>query len=194
MEEYLDFVSTNIEQKQMELEFLIKEYLKKDTLGAMIIPNKYFDNYWSLNEALPSLFYKSFILSWYSFVEYELIRLCSFMQIEKNIEFSPENVSGKGIGKARKYFRKVGLNLSELDWEELFKIRAIRNVLAHNDGSFEDYEFQRFRNYFIEYKLIRDKNNNEFIPSIHFCRHLIRFVKRFFENLHSESRRFNKKG
>ena len=186
MKEYLDIVSSSIENKQKEFdEFIEKEVRKIDPDDRDPFYEHYSDDYWRLNEVFPVFLYKSFIVSWYSFVENELFMFCNILERENDLILSHKDLSDRGITQARKYLVKVAaIDLVQVHWNELINIGKIRNVIVHRDGDFTDAEIKDLKQYFDEHNLIENSRTNKFLPHLQYCRHLIELADNFFKNLY----------
>jgi len=79
------------------------------------------------------LYYHSLFISLYSFLERKMYQLCRLAELNQTLKI--KDISGEGIFKYYKYFKKVlGLNLDGLnaEWTEITKYNKLRNKLVHS--------------------------------------------------------------
>jgi hypothetical protein len=82
------------------------------------------------------LYYHSLFISIYSFLERKMYQLCKIA--EKQQSLNTKDISGNGIYKYYKYFKKVlGINLDGLnaEWTEITKYNKLRNKLIHSPSN-----------------------------------------------------------
>jgi len=82
------------------------------------------------------VFYSSFIITIFSFVEHELDRICSTFSVRNKSKIVLRDMHGKGIQRAKLFMEKVcNFTLPEENlWEKLEQINEIRNHLIHSGG------------------------------------------------------------
>lgn len=191
MEEYLEVVAISIEDKQNEFDSYIEleaEKLDKDDKDAFY--EWHSDEYWRLNDVFPNFLYKSFIISWYSFIENELFNFCNILKKQNNVDLSHKDLADNGIKQAKRYLQKViVMNLRESDWEEFAKIGKIRNTLVHRNGDFKTEEIKNMKSYLEKHKLLENNGFEKFVPNEEFCKYLIVLAKNFFANLYFDAGR-----
>lgn len=145
--------------------------------------------------------YSTFLISFYSFVEDNLLKLCEDSNLP--IETKP----GKGIWGARDRIQNNTLyQFDPEQWKELTLINKTRNQLVHNGGRFT-YSLEKAndqKNYVLvnqneeDYYVYIEGNLYEYLkkhglihfygtffikPSPEYCEHLVAFGKSLFENL-----------
>ncbi|MFZ1291292.1 MAG: hypothetical protein WAR79_14440 [Melioribacteraceae bacterium] len=79
------------------------------------------------------LYYHSLFISLYSFLERKMYQLCRLAEEHQTLKI--KDISGDGIFKYYKYFKKVlGINLDGLnaEWTEITKYNKLRNRLVHS--------------------------------------------------------------
>ncbi len=141
IDEFKNFID-NIESILLDNSTFFEEELKENKLHEVDIleVRKY---YRSFRFRYPTILRNSLFISIFSFFENELNQLCNLYKIFFNSTISLEDISGKGIVKAKKYLEKVvGLNLDSLntEWSILANYKKIRNSLVHNDGKFKSLD------------------------------------------------------
>jgi hypothetical protein len=88
-----------------------------------------------LSNTFPELLYSNFVISWYSFIEHELINICERLNLRISISIKENFRSREGIDRAKIFLREVSnYKIDNNHWEELNKIRKIRNRLVHQKG------------------------------------------------------------
>lgn len=104
------------------------------------------------------LYYHSLFISLYSFLERKMYQLCRLA--EENQSLKIKDISGEGIFKYCKYFKKVlGINLENLnvEWSKITKYNKLRNRLIHLPTN----------------TIENDKNNKELIATLQSIDNLI---------------------
>ncbi len=79
------------------------------------------------------LYYHSLFISLYSFLEKKMYQFCRLAEEHQTLKI--KDISGDGIFKYYKYFKKVlGINLDGLnaEWTEITKYNKLRNRLVHS--------------------------------------------------------------
>ena len=86
------------------------------------------------------IFYSSFVITIFSFIEHELNRICSIPPTKDKPKIVLRDIHGKGIKRAKTFMEKVcDFDLPKEDlWKELEKINEIRNCLVHSGGELND--------------------------------------------------------
>jgi len=93
-------------------------------------------------EYFPSLQRRSAFLTVWAMFENELNKLCDRYKNEKRFRLAFSDLQGKGIDRSTRYLGKVaGLNLhkSSQEWTRISKMRNLRNVIVHQDGSLRNH-------------------------------------------------------
>lgn len=82
------------------------------------------------------IFYSSFIITLFGFVEYEFDRTCRRFSIRNKSKFILKDIYGRGIYRAKTFMKKVcNFDLPSEDlWKELEGINKVRNCLVHSNG------------------------------------------------------------
>lgn len=96
-------------------------------------------------EHFPNLQRRSALITLYSFLEYELSKLCDMFIRERKLRVSLSDMRGLGIDRAMLFFEKiVGLQVEKKTvlWEEVTKIRELRNCIVHADAKLKDWTGQ----------------------------------------------------
>lgn len=93
----------------------------------------------------PNLQRRSALITLFSFLEHELVRLCNHLQREKNLSIllTEWQVRDKGIIRTIKYLkRKAGLpiNNGRGPWQEIRCIQELRNDIVHRNAKLKEAE------------------------------------------------------
>jgi len=136
---YISIVENSFidEDKKITQEF---EELKKekDKEYAEFKSESLIDDSYSLEFVSKQLFRHSTLISIYSFIEYQLKKICDSLDTKMFLPMKPKDFAGSGVDKYSKYL----LYVSSIDikkdkkyfWEELERFKKIRNILVHESG------------------------------------------------------------
>lgn len=90
---------------------------------------------YDLLEDFPRRLYSSFVTSWYSFVEDQLLGICDSLNLEISLKAREEKSLGKGIYRAKTFLLEAAhYQIREEIWQELTSIGKIRNIIVHRGG------------------------------------------------------------
>ena len=93
------------------------------------------DEFIEVNYQFPRLLYSNFLAGWYSFIEHNLVQLCDDLQLTVNIKIRERDESGIGVQRARRFLKEAAkYELPDEMWQELNKIRQVRNKIVHENG------------------------------------------------------------
>nr|WP_044200492.1 hypothetical protein [Oscillochloris trichoides] len=169
------------------------------------------EEYQSLKTDIPRQLHLSFVASWYSFVEYELIQVCKATKAVATLRVQDQKDLGKGIYRA-KNFLKYGKDY-EIDtkhWTELVEINRLRNHIAHGNIQFSQFGNKPSKpnikyttvnindeEYYVQieealYQYLR--RHNMFVsesgfyiaPTYDYCEYLVSFGKELFQRLYAD--------
>ena len=82
----------------------------------------------------------SVVVIFYSFLENTLNDLCRHLCRVRGLKHTLDETDGKGIERAKRYFKKVCLiNFPESsrEWQEIKNFSAVRNCISHAEGNVE---------------------------------------------------------
>ena len=138
MSRYLDIVASSLQYHLQGFEESIEAMASKMTDEDQA---EFFevcqDEYIELKEDFPRRLYSSFVVSWYSFAENELLRLCDNLSLTITISVRDRDRPDKGIGRARRFLAEAArYNIKNDHWQELTTIRKIRNKIVHGHPRF----------------------------------------------------------
>lgn len=212
MSRYLDVVQVALDEHWDDLEERYKEDLARTVTDddAAFLDDKYTDEFMETGRAFPQLLLLSFIVTWFSFVEKELIALCERLRL--SISLTPtDNVHlGRGVWRARRFLIQCeGYEIDHGHWQELVSIGKVRNTIVHRGarlkwtdkpptGSSVAYDLDYGLRVFIPladdvYNYLEQRNMIEpsgpwfkIVPSLEYCKHLIEFGRELFRKLYAD--------
>ncbi|MBE9013502.1 hypothetical protein IQ250_25240 [Pseudanabaenaceae cyanobacterium LEGE 13415] len=199
MSRYLDTMNAAIQSSQQQfmadLEITIKDMNEAEKSDFY---NSYENEIIELGSDFPTMLFSSFVISWYSFIEHQLISLCKTLDLRISVSVKDDTRYGEGIRRAYKFLDEAGgYKIDNAHWQELIKVGKIRNRLVHEGGVLLpkpikpsegksvkvdlgedgtvylpiDDEFYR---YLTEQKLYR-VGGSRFTPDHSYCKHLLSF-------------------
>jgi hypothetical protein len=212
MERFLELLHTAIKDGKEELTTSIEEQTNSLSDDEKKKFYEYYDQElieW--DDDFPRLVFSSFIVSWYSLIERHLLDFCSNHELQITISIEDRENYGEGIRRAQKFLqRAAGYAIATKYWEELNRIKQLRNIIVHEQGRLL-YSRDAFPKS-ISVKLVNDEivylqieehllrylqTNNLFkragtfkwlyiMPTLEYCQYLIKFGKEFFLKLHQD--------
>ncbi|MDZ8080412.1 MAG: hypothetical protein RMX35_15250 [Nostoc sp. DcaGUA01] len=136
MSRYLDCMNSAIQDNQQKLEEDMKAMTKNMNEEERANFYDFYEN--EIIEAsgdFPVLLFSSFVISWYSFIEVELIGVCKILDLKISISIKDDTRYGEGIQRAYRFLDEAAkYKIDNAQWQELMKIRKIRNKLVHEGG------------------------------------------------------------
>lgn len=173
MEEHLSSQASDFESKfNKEYESLSKEEREE-------FADFHADTWWELTDVYPNTFRKSFFLTCYSTMEYELNSICNCIGRGQGLSLKTGDLGSKGLERSKKYLTKVlGVSFETLNdiWRKISLLNKIRNFIVHGDGVVDDSKNGRVVRDFSRSRrggeLILIKNN-EIILKHDFCLEVI---------------------
>lgn len=110
---------------------------KEEVLGLLR------DEFVEVNYQFPRMLYSNFLAGWYSFIEHNFIQLCDDLHLTVNIKIRERDESGTGIQRAKRFLKEAAKYEFPDDlWQELNKIRQIRNKIVHENGELVSFVTQ----------------------------------------------------
>lgn len=159
----IELLETFIDNVESQIELSIQDFIdRKETLILTEDPNSYnaqvidihngLDSQtWDLKgvfeEYFPNLQRKSALISLYSFLEFELDKLCILFKNEGNYKIDINDLNGSGIKRAILYLEKVVdllINQNDRKIGEIKSIQKIRNLIVHNNGYLMDKNGKKY--------------------------------------------------
>lgn len=203
LDEFIEQVEKTIASLQnsyeTERETVNDVSIDEDYSSQTIYPIEYFrgfDDYTYNVEELftiyfPNLHRRSALITLYSFLEFELNKLCEELKDKNDLELSLKDLKGDGIERASSYLRKViklSWDNSRGVWSEIKKIQNIRNKIVHHDGKINIKEIDEdFLNYIVDSEhLLGDKGKENLITEIVIKEGFLSYVVEKFYELFGE--------
>lgn len=192
---YLDLMNSGIQDNQQKLEADLKAMTNNMTEEERAdFYNFHEDDMIEAGSNFPTLLFSSFIITWYSFIEYQLISLCKILDFKISVQDNTRPI--EGIGGSYKFLNEAEkYKIDNAHWAELRKVGKIRNKLVHEGGILilkptksnhstqidlgEDgvvylpIDSDLYR-YLSEHNLYR-VGQSRFTPSYTYCKHLVKF-------------------
>ena len=136
MGRYLTLLHTAISENQKQLDASIEKVastMSDDEKEGFY--DAYEDEFIEAGADFPRLLFSSFVVSWYSFVENQLISFCKSQELKISISIQDNEYYGEGIRRAYNFLnRAVGYQIDNEHWKELIRIGKTRNKIVHNGG------------------------------------------------------------
>lgn len=166
----------------------------------------YTDKLADMHFAFPSAFFSSFVVTWFSFLEINLLEICKKFDLKVKIGVKEKIDIREGIDRARIFLSKgAGYNFEKNSWEEISYIRKMRNLIVHERGRI-DYSYTKTKENAVELKPFGDetiyvqieKNFFDYLksynlfdvfeyfeirPSYEYCQHLVNLAEELFNDL-----------
>lgn len=190
LDQYLDLVQEALTKSQADFEANVQELIRDlPPEDQDQVAEGYSDDFWILNTVLPGHLYVSFMVTWYSLVETELVDVCKRLHREKKLSQGPDDLPNrhKGQYRARLYLKQVAkIPLVEALWQELGHVNQIRNLLVHNGPVLKYTPKEPLLTYLEKHQLVGDLvrgDRQQLTPNLSYCKHLVQFGRDFFTNL-----------
>lgn len=133
-----------------------------------------------------NLFFKSFIITLFTFLESSLMDCCRNIELEKKYRLTVKDLAGKGIVQSMNYLVKVHkieyFLETSTEWSQLQDIQRLRNCLVHNSGKLDETaeQSQQLKKYIHRNTNLRiDESNGTIIVSKEYCEKSLLIVERY---------------
>jgi hypothetical protein len=160
-------------------------YLSNYLSGRPNEPFEYADD--ELVDVFPDILRRSWFILCYSFLEDILNRLCKYLHRTNSLKLSLNDISGKGIFRARTFLEKVAcieFPDDEPIWEDIIVFNYIRNFIIHNNSRMEEGKWARaIKLYMKRKKNIIEIKDKEILFRENFHNEIISTYKLFCEVL-----------
>ena len=206
MERYLSLIQNALSDEQENFKAYLQdleERNKEDIIDGL------YDQLIEVRDEFPRITFSNFMVSWYAVIEHELLQLCIGEDLSITVKIYETERVGSGIQRAYKFLRDgAGYEIPNILWQELNKIRIVRNKIVHNDGRVNTYpeflpvdkktitkEIERFGTKLVT-KIETDENLYNYLeqhnmidfheallyikPSFEYCSHLINLGRELF--------------
>jgi hypothetical protein len=165
-------------QEDDEGSYSVEQYQGLDSLTVDL--KKTFEEYF------PSLQRRSAFVTVWGMFENKLNKLCERYRHERGLNLSVSDLQGSGIERATDYLEKVaGLKLNKSEWTRITKMRNLRNVVVHRDGSLRqssDGHVKKAIRYIEETKSLTILDN-EIAVREGFLAHVLATIRTYFESI-----------
>ncbi|MED4971372.1 hypothetical protein, partial [Parageobacillus toebii] len=206
MENFLDN-----QLKELEEQYIEETKNVPPEVAENIFEYQYEDQFYYYQDEFPNILRKSFIISLYSFLEQELIRICRHIEKNNSFEVRLDDIKDKGIFKCHEYLTeiaKIDFSTVNNEWEKIKKINKIRNHFVHNGSdildkvvkpksnkerkinqTFRAFEYFKLAEEDKIYTKFRESMNDKKILKYHvkitseFCKEALNIIKSFFDKL-----------
>jgi hypothetical protein len=221
MREYLNLTMDALRHYEDKMETAwsqetMQKMVDNDDEEMLLQYEEYIDRFAGLLGHVPRRIHTSFIVSWFSFIEDELLSLCESLNLSINIGVNDRTNFGSGIRRAYEFLAKsADYKINDNHWQELTLINKMRNQIVHRNGKFISYEekpsdddnviFVSFSDkerdteheLYSEidkqlFRYLREKNLLHFYgtlfiyPSVEYCYYLLDFADEFFSRIFND--------
>ena len=222
MDSYLDLLHTAIKDNEEQLEASIEKHASTLSVEERekFYETKFFAEFFGITADVPRLFFSSFVVSWYSFVEVNLVGFCENRKLKISISIRDNENYGDGIRRAYNFLnRAAGYQIDNAHWQELTRIGKTRNKIIHNNGILPFSFSSTFNNtipvkinedetihvqmeadlyqYLQAHNLLEYRGLFQITPTFKYCKYLVNFGFEFFGKLYkdfSEEMKYNNQG
>jgi hypothetical protein len=208
---YLNILKDSMDAYKQQLEKYPVEGCDDWSEAEEIKYGEYLDTFSTFLGDFPRRLYSSFIVSWFSYIEDTLIKLCEDIVPKKPLEFKNVDALGKGIFRVKKYLSICcDYDIEKKYWNEIVLISKIRNQIVHNGGKFSfsvekpndqskailvksgdvshyllDTE-ENLYSYMDKHNLLHFYGTFFIKPPLEFCYYLVAFGRKFFDTLFND--------
>lgn len=134
------FAECNIHFQLQQIPDRLKEeeqYQWRDAEGNPIMPQRTVEEESRhLTDVLGPIFWRSFLVAFYSHFEWELDRHCQDLADVLGVKLRPKDVSGRGIYRSKLFLDKVAQTPIPVGptWTDITTYGKIRNAIVHRGG------------------------------------------------------------
>jgi hypothetical protein len=131
MSRYLDTLQDSLNSAREEYFEILRRYeMPDDQLGDV-----FYDEIVEVRDYYPQLFYSGFVITWYTFIERELLRICR--QINREIRDDQNKFGNVYIRTSRRFLQEqANYSIDGDHWQELKFVQKVRNCIAHGSTEF----------------------------------------------------------
>ena len=187
LKEYSVFVEGFLKEKQKQftswIEELTSTITEEDRKEELC--DAYSDDY---SEVYPGILRTSLFIACFSLLEGELTKLCKRLNKKSKFSLDINDLTGKGIERARVYLKKVaGIDFPDETnfWKDIIIYQKIRNSILHNDKKIVDKDMEDIKKYITRTHSIEIDDSGRVIFHDNFCSEVIGNVYDFFVALFS---------
>nr|WP_154982822.1 hypothetical protein [Paenibacillus xylanexedens] len=152
--------------------------------------------YYFVPNSNPNLFFNSFIVRCFSFIERYLFDLSDFLLDNRDIKLKTErDFTGSSFEKLKKCLSSImHIVIDENLWKEIDFIRIIRNTIIHKESEINEGEQKRLEDY-INQHYIMNGWSDFLITNKNYCKYVLSVISDFIIHLYNviEDRNWRKK-
>jgi|GEM_PF-5287087 len=138
LREYFDSVQVLLtDERKRTLDWMKRETAKLSQEEKNQFCEWHSEEYGKLEDSFPSVLRDSLFIAIYIELEEKLKFICSVLAYENKCTIPVHEWRGKILEKAKSSLKKdigISWSVSSKLWDEILKIRRVRNVLVHNGG------------------------------------------------------------
>jgi hypothetical protein len=214
MSRYLEILPSLLNSYKQELVDAVEQKAEElDEDSKHDFYESYQDDFAELEEVFPGFLLNGFIVTWYSFVEQQLIELCDARKLTIAVSIRDRDRLDDGIKRAYKFLSKAAnYRIENGAWQELQIIGWLRNHIAHSGDKWVPHSRKKPSGESVEVKekdpltmeeytvyVKVDKETLRYLqkhslisdrflltPSVEYCEYLVRFGKGFFKKIYKD--------
>jgi hypothetical protein len=184
VERVLSVIDDEIESANVQFKTQ-SEVIPDEGLGAVR------DDLWVLQNLIPRHIINALFLSFFSLFEDEMVKICERIGDKRTVSISFRDYKDRnkiGLSKCRSYFNKCcQIHLGDYhSWEEITNIKGLRNMIAHNNGRFENRNQQaaeRLQVYIDKSEFLSMNEFQDIIVDRRYLKHVESVFMTFMKNL-----------
>lgn len=134
----------------------------------------------------PHLLFSSFIITLYSLLERNLMKICQALDIKISISINDKAISDKGIDRVSVFLKKgINYEIDNPHWKVLKTVQSIRNKLVHGDQTitFKSISNDKKVYHYLRLYQLCEAEEAPIIFNSQYCQHLIEFSLIFFDKI-----------
>ena len=142
MENSIELEKGRVEKGRVEKSFkdIEKEFKDKDSDYYDYLIDSASENFQQFDTFFPNSLRESMIVRSFSFLEFNMKRLCDKLYKERNLVFKMKDLKGNSDLECSQTYLKKTCNIVFGDfnpeWEFIDKVRVLRNFIVHSNGEF----------------------------------------------------------
>lgn len=185
---YVESVSSSFDGDSRENEELVDVRLKAalDADEAQNIHDEYSSRRFLLKYEFPTFALETTFVAMHSQLEDQLSTLCEFVGKRLNINLNLEDLSHKGIFRAKIYLEKLcGIPFPEEThaWQQVLHYNRVRNVVVHSRGLLKTEKTEGIRKYVESKGRVLTLTNNRLNLTKEFCLEVLDNIEALFMDL-----------
>lgn len=136
------------------------------------------------------IFYSSFVITSFSYLEHTLNQICRKFSEKEKSEIKLKDLAGKGILRVKLFMEKIcKFDLpSESLWHELQVMGLIRNRLAHIGGENPEQEIINYAQKSNRIKIDENSSTKKIVITADYCKFCCAIIRKYLMNLIEKNR------